>query len=382
MSEAGRAQHSNPAAGHTGLNWLLVILLILLTAFLVRGQSNLGPSRLLNPDAPDRPVVARGDLAEDEQATIEIFRRASPSVVNITNLAAVRRFDLDATGVPQGTGSGVVWDAQGYVVTNYHVIESAEAAKVTLADRSEWDARLVGTAPDKDIAVLKIEAPAARLHPIAVGASANLQVGQKVFAIGNPFGLDHTLTNGIVSQVGREILSATSRPIQGVIQTNAAINPGNSGGPLLDSAGLMIGINTAIYSPSGVNSGIGFAVPVDTINWIVPQLIRHGRVERVGMGISIWEDHLVSRLGLHGVLVREVAAGSPAAVAGILPTRQDAKGDVIPGDLIVAIDGKPVIDSLDLYRLLDQHKAGETVTVAVERVAGRQDLKVTLRVLE
>lgn len=369
-----------------GINWLLVILLILMAGFLWRGQySRPGLSRLHDPKALDKPVVPRGDLAADEQATIELFKQASPSVVHITNLAVQRDLadaGADAFGIPQESGSGFVWDESGYIVTNFHVIETAQAAKVTLADRSQWDARIVGRAPDKDIAVLKIEAPAGKLHPILVGSSDNLQVGQKVFAIGNPFGLDQTLTTGVISGLGREILSVTKRPIQGVIQTDAAVNPGNSGGPLLDSAGRVIGVNTAIYSPSGGSAGIGFAVPVDSVRWIVPQLIRHGKVERVGIGVSIWDDFVTTRLGLEGVLVRNVTAGGPAATAGIRPTEFENSRPTRAGDLIVAVNGKTVRNSLDLFRILDQYKAGDTVTVALRRERGDLEVPVTLKVLD
>jgi S1-C subfamily serine protease len=271
----------------TGINWLVIILLILVTGLLWRergGGAFSERSRLRDPKAQERPITARGDLAEDEKSTIALFKQAAPSVVHITNLAVRRDLNMDIFGIPQGTGTGFIWDRKGYVVTNFHVIEHANAAKVMLADRSEWDASLVGVARDQDVAVLKIEAPEEKLPAILVGESANLEVGQKVFAIGNPFGLDQTLTTGVVSGLGREILSVTKRPIQGVIQTDAAINPGNSGGPLLDSAGRLIGINTAI--PAEVSAGIGFAVPVDTVQRIVPQIIKYGRAERIGLGIA------------------------------------------------------------------------------------------------
>ncbi|MGE5193101.1 MAG: S1C family serine protease [Deltaproteobacteria bacterium] len=368
----------------SGVNWLVVILLILVAAFLWRergGRFQGANSELHNPEAREPPVVPRGDLAEDEKSTIALFKQAAPSVVHITSLAVQRDpLSLDVLGIPQGTGSGFIWDAQGYVVTNYHVIEKAGAAKVTLADRSVWDARLVGVARDKDLAVLKIDAPEDKLSPIQLGTSANLQVGQKVFVIGNPFGLDQTLTTGIISGLGREILSLTKRPIQGVIQTDAAVNPGNSGGPLLDSAGLLIGVNTAIYSPSGASAGIAYAVPVDTVRWIVPQIIRFGKVERVGIGVSIWDDQVTARLGVRGVLVHDVAENGPAAQAGILPTRR-ANDRYIPGDLIVAVNGKVVDNSLDLYRILDQFKAGDTVTLTISRDGVEKNVPVTLRVL-
>jgi S1-C subfamily serine protease len=364
------------------MNWLLVILLILCTALLWRDRGARllsARSSLHNSDGADKPIVARGDLAADEKSTIELFKSRAPAVVHITSLAVqLDPFSLDELAIPQGTGSGLVWDAHGYVVTNFHVIESARAAKVMLADRSEWAASLVGVAPDKDLAVLKIDAPEERLSPILIGESADLQVGQKVFAIGNPFGLDQTLTTGVISGLGREILSVTKRPIQGVIQTDAAINPGNSGGPLLDSAGRLIGLNTAV--PTGITFGIGFAVPVDTVRQIVPQLISTGKVERIGIGISVWSDQVTARLGVRGVLVRDVIEGGPAAESGILPTR-GANEHYIPGDLIVAVNGKEVSNSIDLYRILDQYKAGDVLTLTIIRDRTTKTVDVPLKVL-
>jgi S1-C subfamily serine protease len=260
--------------------WLLVALVFLAGVFLGGGVYLLWPARHaggLMPGAQLRPVTARGDLAGDEQATIELFKAVSPSVVHVTNLA-VRRdaLSLGAQAVPRGTGTGFIWDGNGFVVTNYHVVEGASMARVILADRSTYDSSQIWGYPDKDLAVIRIDAPKAKLKPIAVGTSHDLQVGQKTVAIGNPFGLDQTLTTGIVSALGREIESAGGRPLRGVIQTSAAINPGNSGGPLLDSAGRLIGVNTAILSPSGAFAGIGFAIPVDEVNRVVPQLIAHG----------------------------------------------------------------------------------------------------------
>jgi S1-C subfamily serine protease len=383
MSSDDRPLRPVPASV-SAVNWLLVILLILMAAVLWRergGKFGGRESDLHNPEAREPPVVPRGDLAEDEKSTIALFKQAAPSVVHITSLSVQRDpLRLDVLGIPQGSGSGVIWDKHGYIVTNFHVIEKAGAAKVTLADRSDWDASLVGVAPDKDVAVLKIDAPEDKLSPILLGESANLQVGQKVFAIGNPFGLDQTLTTGVISGLGREILSVTKRPIQGVIQTDAAVNPGNSGGPLLDSAGLLIGVNTAIYSPSGAYAGIAYAVPVDTIRWIVPKIIRDGKVDRVGIGVTIWDDQYMARLGVRGVLVHEVVEDGPAAQAGVLPTRR-SDNHYIPGDLIVAVNGKPVHNSLDLYRILDPFKAGDTVTLTVSREGVEKNVPVTLRVL-
>ena len=350
--------------------WRLGPLLALLAAAagLLAYQRSRGAVH--QPAAP-RPVAARGDLAADEQATIELFEQASRSVVYITNLGLRRDFfGLDVLETPQGTGSGFVWDADGYVVTNFHVIQDAQAAEVRLSDQSSWSAALVGVEADKDIAVLKIEAPRQRLRALPVGSSRDLRVGQKVFAIGNPFGLDQTLTTGVVSALGRRIRAVTGRSIGDVIQTDAAINPGNSGGPLLDSAGRLIGVNTAIYSPAGGTGtyiGIGFAVPVDTVNRIVPQIISHGRVVRPGIGVSVAGDRLARRLDVAGVLVLDVVAGSAADRAGLRSTRQDALGRIHLGDVIVAVDGRPVAGSDDFLSALEEHEIGETARVTLLR---------------
>jgi S1-C subfamily serine protease len=334
---------------------------------------------VLAPDAVPRPVAARAGLAADEQATVDLFEEASPSVVYITALGLRRdAFGFNVFEIPQGTGSGFVWDSRGYVVTNFHVIQNADRAEVTLADHSSWQARLVGAEPDKDLAVLKIDAPAELLRPLRVGSSHDLKVGQHVFAIGNPFGFDQTLTTGVISALGREISSVTGRPIKGVIQTDAAINPGNSGGPLLDSAGRLVGVNTAIYSPRGAYIGIGFAVPADTVNLIVPQLVAHGKVVKPQLGISIVSDSLAHRMGLQGALVFEVTPGSGAAHAGIRPTRRNAAGRIVLGDLIVAVDGEQVRTGDDLTSLLSDHAVGDTVTVAVQRDGKLEELPVVL----
>jgi S1-C subfamily serine protease len=356
---------------------LLIVALVILSAVLIW---RLWPSRSgLDPDAEPRAITARGDLAADEKATIDIFRESAPSVVHITTLA-VRQdaFSLDLLRIPQGAGSGFLWDQDGHVVTNFHVIQEADAARVTLSDNTTWDAKLVGKYPDRDLAVLLIEAPRDRLRPIPVGTSQDLQVGQKVFAIGNPFGLDQSLTTGVISALGRQIESVTRRPIKDVIQTDAAINPGNSGGPLLDSAGRLIGVNTAIFSPSGVYAGIGFAIPVDEVNRIVPQLIRKGRVERPGLGVGIFADQQARRWGVQGVLVREVQPDGPAAKAGLRPTQWDRAGRIRLGDVIVALDGQRVRGGSDLFAALEQHKIGDTVTVAVLRDGKQEKFDVTL----
>ncbi|MDB5306545.1 MAG: 2-alkenal reductase [Gemmataceae bacterium] len=267
-----------PQPSSSAYFWPLLLLLVLGGVLAWRFWPR--PTRPgTDPDAVPRAVTPRGDLAEAEKTTIAIFRQTSPAAVHITTLNVRQdRFSLNLFQIPRGTGSGFVWDQDGRVVTNYHVIEGADAARVTLSDQSEWKARLVGAYPDKDLAVLVIDAPGDRLRPIPIGTSHDLQVGQFAFAIGNPFGLDQTLTTGVISALGREIDSVNRKTIKDVIQTDAAINPGNSGGPLLDSAGRLIGVNTAIYSPSGAFAGIGFAIPVDEVNRVVPQLIRTGTV--------------------------------------------------------------------------------------------------------
>jgi S1-C subfamily serine protease len=290
--------------------------------------------------APIRPVDPRGSLLPEEQTGIAIFEQAKTSVAYITTLVYRRDlFTFNVFEIPQGTGSGFIWDDSGHIVTNFHVIYQAQDVQVSLSDQSVWKAEVVGRAPDKDLAVLKIAAPREKLHPIRIGMSSDLKVGQSVYAIGNPFGLDQTLTTGVISALGREIESLTRRPIQGVIQTDAAINPGNSGGPLLDSAGRCIGVNAAIYSPSGAYAGVGFAVPIDTVNRIVSQLIAFGKVIQPGLGIQVVEDSVARQVGIEeGVLVLDVDNRGAAAGAGMLPTRYDRQGNVVLGDIIESYD--------------------------------------------
>ena len=354
-----------------------------LLAVLFARQTWLGSASLNDPRATSRTVTARGELFSDERSTINLFRQASPSVVNITTIGVERDlFTLNLYQIPQGTGSGFVWDINGDIITNFHVIQNADSAQVTLADQSNWKARVVGVAPDKDLAVLRIDAPANRLRPIPIGTSKDLQVGQSVYAIGNPFGLDQTLTTGVISALNREIESVTRRPIQGVIQSDAAINPGNSGGPLLDSAGRLIGVNTAIYSPSGASAGIGFAIPVDIVNRIVPELIRSGKIIRPGLGIQIADDQIAQRLGVTGILVVDVARGSAAAKAGIQPTRRDAEGRLRLGDIITALDGKKVESPNDLYLLLEKYKIGDAVNISILRNGKTVETKVALEAVQ
>ncbi len=335
----------------------------------------------LDPKAVPRAVVARGDLAADEKNTIDIFRAVSSSVVFITSVELRRDFfSLNIYEIPRGTGSGFVWDINGRIVTNFHVIGDASRVEVTLADNSRWKAVVVGTAPDKDLAVLQISAPADKLQPIPVGESRNLMVGQKVFAIGNPFGLDQTMTTGIVSALGREITAITGRTIEGVIQTDAAINPGNSGGPLLDSAGRLIGVNTAIYSPTGASAGIGFAVPVEVVNRVIPQIIKHGRVIRPGIGVSIADDRIAERLGIEGVLIIKVQPGSSAEAAGLRGTYR-SQGDIILGDIIVGINGQGISDTDDLLNAFERYSVDDTVELEISRDKQRMSISLRLEAL-
>ena len=330
------------------------------------------------PDAVPRTVTPRGALAADEQAHVDLFRTASPSVVNITSLGVQRDlFSMNVQQVPRGTGTGFVWDEQGHIVTNFHVIQGANGARVTLADQTSYDAELVGAFPDRDLAVLRIQAPKEKLPPIALGSSRDLLVGQRVYAIGNPFGLDQTLTTGIVSALNREIESFNNRTIRGVIQTDAAINPGNSGGPLLDSAGRLIGVNTQIASPSGASAGIGFAIPADEVNRIVPRLIRDGRFVRPTIGIAAGNAALHRALGLpQGVALVQVVPGSPAERAGLQPFRRGSRGEVVAGDVITAINDEAVVNLDDMLTQFEKHQPGETVTVSVWR--GGQTRKTSL----
>lgn len=365
--------------------WAYLTIVVALTAlgFVLFRDSWVGSASLNDPRAAARPVTSRGELWSGEKSTIALFRQASPAVVNITAIGVQRDiFTLNLYQIPQGMGSGFVWDRNGNVITNFHVIQNADAAQITLADQSNWKARVVGVAPDKDLAVLRIDAPSNRLQPIPIGTSKDLQVGQTVFAIGNPFGLDQTLTTGVISALNREIESITRRPIQGVIQSDAAINPGNSGGPLLDSAGRLIGVNTAIYSPSGASAGIGFAIPVDIVNRIVPELIRSGRIVRPGLGVQIADEQIAQRLGVNGVLVVDVAKGGAASKAGIQPTRRDAEGRLRLGDIITMIDGKKVANPNDLFLLLEKYKIGDVVTISMLREGKTTQAKVTLEAVQ
>ena len=346
------------------LNPFLILVIIAIVLWFI---FEAGETVRFRGNADPRAITARGSLADDEQTTIEIFRNTSPSVVYITSIALRRGvFSLNAVEIPQGTGSGFVWDTNGRIVTNYHVISDANRIQVTMANQTTHKAVLVGADPDKDLAVLQVSSPPNSLQPIAVGESTDLLVGQKVFAIGNPFGLDYTITSGIISALGREIQAITGRTIRGVIQTDAAINPGNSGGPLLDSAGRLIGVNTAIYSPSGAYAGIGFAVPVDEVNRVVPQLIRHGRLIKPGIGASLADERIARRLGVKGIIILDVEKNGPAEKAGLRPTRQYG-GEILLGDIITGIGGDQVRSYDDVRDALEKHQVGDEVTISFMR---------------
>lgn len=333
------------------------------------------------PEGRPRPVAPSPlELGADERATMTVFEKVARSVVFISNTAIQRDpWSLDLFEVPQGSGSGFVWNKQGHIVTNFHVVYGASSIKVTLADRSEYKAALIGADPDHDLAVLQIQAPDEALSPVTVGTSHDLRVGQKVLAIGNPFGLDHTLTTGVVSALGRTIKSLSNRTIEGVIQTDAAINPGNSGGPLLDGTGRVIGVNTQIVSPSGAFAGIGFAVPVDTVNRIVPELIKHGKLIRPGLGVSLVPDAMAKRWGVKGLIIGKVSRGGAADRAGLKGARETVTGRVELGDVIVAVAGKSVATVDELMDVMEHHKVGDQVTVEILRGSRRQQVSVTLQ---
>ena len=377
-------RESTPPFRESGLTKILAVLLLLVAGALVFTVIQQRHQNRNTVAYEPRPIAQRPDdkLGADEQATIDVFGKFSRSVVHVTSLATRRdRITMDVTEIPQGTGSGFVWDQEGHIVTNFHVVQEGDRANVTLNDGSTYPATIIGTTADKDIAVLHIDAPASKLLPLPIGQSANLKVGQKVLAIGNPFGLDQTLTTGVISGLGREIKSVSGRPISDVIQTDASINPGNSGGPLLDSSGRLIGINTAIYSPSGANAGIGFAVPVDTVNQIVPQLMKFGKITRPGLGISILADQTAAQKRIDGVVIVQVVPGGAAEQAG-LEGAKSSQGIPQINDVIVAIDGIEIHRANDLYKVLDNHKVGDSIQVTLENHGKRRDAKVTLQAIQ
>ena len=366
---------------------------VTLTLVRSRGRDHVpSPAEASTPAPADSSAAAHGPLpplspdarTEDEKNTIAVFARAARSFVFVTqHQIVIDYFAGSAHDEPAGSGSGFIWDELGHVVTNFHVVADAPSLTVTLQDQRTFPARVVGTEPRKDIAVIKIDAPAGALAPIARHSErVELDVGQKVIAIGNPFGLDQTLTTGVVSALGRQVDGIGGVKIREMIQTDAAINPGNSGGPLLDSTGRLIGMNTMIFSKSGTSAGIGFAVPANTIARVVPQLIKMGHVQQVGMGIDIDPaQRLERRLRIRGVVVIAVRPDGPAAAAGVRGLKR-TYGGIDLGDIIVGIDAKPIQNYDDLYNELDTRKPDETIKLTLARDDKKVDVALKLITLQ
>jgi 2-alkenal reductase len=349
---------------------------ILLVAAVLSAAAALAPWAQKAAVPEPRAVAPRGPLLAHEQALVGLFESAAPSVAYITT-ERLARTGMFTAQVAQGAGSGFVWDSQGHVVTNFHVLAGARSVSVSLDAGKPMSAKVVGYAEDYDLAVVKLADPPRNLRPIPLGTSRDLRIGQTVFAIGNPFGLSRTLTTGIVSALDRHLPTSEYREIAGAIQTDAAINPGNSGGPLLDSAGRLVGVNTAIRSPSGASSGVGFAIPVDLVNRIVPQLIARGKASLPGIGIRAVDPVIVARAGITGVVIAEVVRGSPAAEAGLVPVDRRT-GDV--GDVIVAVNGRPVEAMGTFAAELD--RAGIDTVAELTVVRERKERKVRVRIVD
>jgi 2-alkenal reductase len=323
-----------------------------------------------------RPVTPRGPLTSEESHDIRLFKAAAPSVAYIFTAKVPSGYAPEPENLmPAGAGSGFVWDAEGHIVTNNHVVEGADAVAVKLDQGDPLPARVIGRSPDFDLAVLKLDKPPKNLQPIPIGRSSDLLIGQKTYAIGNPFGLDRTLTTGIVSATGRRLPTARGREVPGVIQTDTAINPGNSGGPLLDSSGRLIGVNTAILSGSGASAGVGFAVPVDVVNIVVPQLINKGKVPTPGIGILALPDQVAARSHISGVIVAEIAQGSPAAKAGLKGIDRRA-GKL--GDIIIAINDKPVEVFNDLAQALFELGVGKKARLRILNNGKQREVELTI----
>ncbi len=365
---------------------LLTLALIAMVLFLLMQlKEKTGKPRI---DSPSTSVIQKSDADPlnpfSQSAPLltapEVYRNVSPSVVSVVNNAYVRRgfFSFQVYEVEQGAGSGFVWDKAGHIVSNYHVVHNASRITVAFQDGTGYAATLVGIAPDYDLAVLKISAPPELLHPVTVCSSKNLEVGRGVYAIGNPFGLDTTLSAGIVSALGRTITSMTDRKIYNAIQTDAAINPGNSGGPLLNCCGQLIGVNTAILSPSGAYAGIGFAVPSDTVSRIVPQLIKRGRVTRAGLGMQLLPDHVTKRAALEGVAIYTVFEKTPAAAAGLQGLRITPGNRLLFGDIITAVDDIRVTTIEELQAILDPLAPGDSVTLSVTNNSAARKVEIAL----
>lgn len=377
-------------SGWRVLGWLLLLGLGFLGGVAWTGRSTASSDKQPSASSTAQPVNYTGetsstpadagqDFTAQELATIRLFESAAPSVCFITT-TNVRRdyFTRNITEIPRGSGSAFVWDKEGHIVTNFHVIQGADKAQVTLADGSSWEATLVGKAPEKDLAVLRIDAPAKALRPIPVGSSERLRVGQSVYAIGNPFGLDQSLTTGVVSALGREIKSVAGIPIRDVIQSDAAINPGNSGGPLLDSSGRLIGVNTAIYSPSGTSAGIGFSIPADVVSWVVPELIKYGKLKRPTLGVELARQ----LRQIEGALILDVIGGSAAEKVGLRPTYTDRYGRIILGDIIVSLNGEAIKSNNDLFLALEKYNPGDKVRLRIRREDQELEVPIVLDIAQ
>lgn len=360
------------------IRFLIVAVLLTALVWLVNGIRT--QSLQQSAQTESRVVVARGDLASDEQSTIDIFRENTDSVVYIsTSERFLNVYTNSVTEVPSGTGTGFIWDENGHIVTNHHVIKGNKTANVRLSNQKMYVADVIGSSPRHDLAVLRLRKPDATPRPLQIGQSENLLVGQKVFAIGNPFGLDKTMTTGIISALGRSLDEGTGG-LDDLIQTDAAINPGNSGGPLLDSAGRLIGVNVAIYSPSGASAGIGFSIPVDTVNRVVPNLIENGRYLRLIVGISSNDtvnEMLEEERAIKGLLILRVVEGSPADRAGLIPTVVRS-GDVLLGDVIRKVDGEEINKMGDLLDVLETKTLNQVVTLEVLR-QGKEVVEIPVK---
>ncbi len=341
-------------------------------------------NELLNPAVAQESLPSW--LTPEERNNIGVYARVASSVVNISNIQFASRsniFESQTVEVPAGVGSGFLWDSSGHIITNYHVIEGIERGrgKLTVAFRNgkTVDARVVGAEPRKDIAVLKVVLPAdLGAQPIPVADSGQVLVGQTAIAIGSPFGLEQSMSRGIISALGRSIPGVGGPTIRHVIQTDASVNPGNSGGPLLDSRGHLIGMNTAIYSKSGSSAGISFAIPSNTVQRIAAQIIRFGKVKQVGFGIEVFRDEVSARMGVDGVVVMNVAKGGGGDLGGLRGTKRKGNGDIIWGDVIVRINNAAIANYDDLYNALDQYEAGIEVDVAVNRQGKMTTLRIRL----
>ena len=342
-----------------------------------------GPA--LEPNAAERTADPQSPQDSEEREAVSVFKNTKDSVVNVDSVLLQRGFDMRIREQQTGTGSGFVWDDEGRIVTNFHVVKDAIInnlnLRVVMSDRSEYQATIVGASADNDLAVIHINAPKEKLKKVKIGRSNDLEVGRKVFAIGNPYGLSLTMTKGIISALDRSIESPSERTINGVIQIDAPINPGNSGGPLLDKDGRLIGVNTAITSPSGGNVGIGFAIPVDTVNSVVTELIRHGKIPQADAGIRLVDQWRLRRAGYQsGVMIQALDPKGPAAQAGLLGVRENSKtGEVYPGDLILALNGEQVRGNTEFARMIGKFKPGDKVRMTFERDDNKQDVEVTLR---